>query len=61
MKIWDAETGREIIMLSDLPDRSTALAFSLDNHFLAVGTDQAARIYDLAQWRVAITIPVPQG
>ncbi len=61
VKIWDAETGREIIMLSDLPDRSTALAFSLDNHFLAVGTDQAARIYDLAQWRVAITIPVPQG
>lgn len=61
VKIWDTETGREINTLSDLPGRPTILAFSPNNNFLAVGTSQAARLYNLAQGRETMTIPVPQG
>ncbi len=61
VKVWDAETGREINTISNLPSRPTALAFSPNNNFLAIGTEQAAYIYDLLQGCITSSIAVPLG
>lgn len=61
VKIWEAETGRVTSTFSDLPSPPTAVAFAPNYHFLAVGTEHFARLYDLAQGHASITMLIPQG
>jgi len=52
VKIWDAETGQQLRVLSPQSDWAQALAFSPDGRQLAVGRyDGSVSIYDTVSGR----------
>jgi serine/threonine protein kinase/WD40 repeat protein/tetratricopeptide (TPR) repeat protein len=56
VKVWDADTGRELI---ELPVSGATVAFSPDDQWLVTGTADAFRFWKTGFWTPGLVIPRP--
>ncbi|MBI1918524.1 MAG: WD40 repeat domain-containing protein, partial [Planctomycetes bacterium] len=57
VKVWDAETGKELLSLEGHEGELRALAFSVDGKLLATGgDDEAARLWDAESGKLLWTL-----
>ena len=57
-KVWDAETGKELLTLSGVSVRVWSLAWSLDGQRLAAGEDNTAKVWDAETGKELLTLSV---
>src|SRR5262249_49867088 len=54
--VWDAETGTPIAELVNEAPKTNLLAFSTDEHWLAMSGRDEVRLFDTLTWQRAVTL-----